>query len=69
MVIPGDSTNPTFLPCFLGTLTSLFSTIVAMSKRVRPNLETFPEEKEEAAEPEKAPLTTTTSNLVSEKAK
>lgn len=53
----------------LGTLTSLFSTIVAMSKRVRPNLESFPEEKEEKPDPVKLPLTTTESNFVPEKPK
>ncbi len=55
---------------FIGTLTSVFSTIIAMSKKVKTNLVTFQEEEEEEVkQQEKLPLTTTEPNFVPEKPK
>ncbi|CAF3402574.1 unnamed protein product [Rotaria sp. Silwood1] len=55
-------------PLAQGTLTNVFSTIVAMSKRAKTNIVTFQEEEEEEKEQEKLPLTTET-NFVTEKIK
>ena len=59
-----------YLLC-IGTLTSVFSTIVAMSKKMKPNVVTFQEEdedKEEAEEEEeKVPLTKRESSVAPEK--
>jgi hypothetical protein len=58
---------------FIGTLTSLFSTIVAMSKRIKTNVETLPEEQEPEVEQEQKteilPGTTNESTFTPEKTK
>jgi len=56
---------------FIGTLTSVFSTMIAMSKKIKTNLVTFQEEEEEdvVKQQEKLPLTTTEPNFVPEKTK
>lgn len=64
-----------FLFVYIGTLTSVFSTIVAMSKKPKTNMVTFREEpeleevKEQEEEQQKTPITTTETNFVSEKIK
>ncbi|CAF4748241.1 unnamed protein product, partial [Rotaria sp. Silwood2] len=55
-------------PLAQGTLTNVFSTIVAMSKRTKTNVVTFQEEEEQEQEKEKLPVTTEPS-FVTEKTK